>query len=51
MYALSFIIKSNIGTETQELTHEDSCALARRQLHNFVNAGEVTLANITKIDL
>ena len=48
-YTLSFIIKSNIGAETQELTHKDACALVRRQLHYFLNATEVTLVNICQI--
>ena len=51
MYALSFIINSNIGNETQELTHDDACALVRRQLHYFSNGSEVTLANMVEIDL
>ena len=37
MFTLSFIINSNIGAETKKLTHEDVCALARRQLYYFLN--------------
>ena len=50
-YHLLFIIKSNIGAETKELTHEDAYALVRRHLCYFLNAGEVTLANMVRFDL
>ena len=50
-YTLSFIIKNNIGAETQELTHKDACALVRRQLHYFLNATEVTLVNMVRFGL
>ena len=49
-YTLSFIIKSNIGAETRELSHEDACALVRRQSHYFRNASEVMLANMIRFD-